>query len=486
MSHPQDFSLTQLAQNAMLEYGFTPFFSKAALHKVKRCHPITFNRKTTQRDMRDILWISIDNVDSQDLDQLQFCERVAGGGIKVRVAIADVDHYVKRGDVIDHHASHNATSIYTGITIFPMLPEGLSYDLSSLLPNEDRFAIVVEYTVKKDGQITAGDVYQACVRNKAKLVYEEVGAWFENPTITPAWMTGEELKKQLNLQVEAAKRLRSFRQAEGMLEFISVESKPIIEDGQVKDMYTPWRSIANSIIEQFMIAANQTMVNFLSRSEWPTIQRIVRVPHRWGRIVEVAADIGVRLPAEPDHFALKEFLDNQKRRRPDTFMDLSLTIIKLMGRGEYEVVTPHKAGHGHFGLAVGHYTHSTAPNRRYIDLVIQRLVKALIAQDYCPYTKRELVEIAAWCTEQDTLSKKVERFMQKVAAIMVLQKHLGESFEGVVTGASDKGTYVRLLHPPAEGRVVRGFERMDVGQKVKVRLTRLDITRGFIDLEGIR
>ena len=486
MSYRRHFSLEQIAENALVDYGFSPYQGQAVLAAVKKIHPVSPNKKDGVRDLRHLLWSSIDNVDSEDLDQLEFAQKLPQGNIHIKVAIADVDHYVRRGDAIDKHASHNATSLYTGVKNFPMLPQELSYDLTSLLLDQDRLAIVIEYTVKKDGQTVAGDVYRAWVNNKAKLVYEQVGAWLDNmDQPKPVWLTNPHLEDQLRLQYEAAKRLRTHRQEEGMLEFETVETKPLIIEGQIKKLVLEESTKAHKIIEQFMIAANQTMVSFLTGHRLPTVQRIVRVPERWARIVEIAEDYGFHLSHEPDSAHLREFLIKRRAKDPKTFADLSLMIIKLIGRGEYELVNPGKLGHGHFGLAVGHYTHSTAPNRRYVDLIIQRLIKSVLAGAPIAYSKRELVELAAWCTERDAASKKVERFMRKVAAAILLQKHVGEEFEGIITGSSSKGVYVRLFDPPAEGRIMRNERGLDVGQRVIVRLAAADPQRGYLDFARI-
>ncbi len=479
-------SLEQIAENALVDYGFSPYISSAVESAVKHLKEAAPNKKDGIKDLRHLYWSSIDNIDSQDLDQLEYAERHPQGIIHIKVAIADVDHYVRRADAVDKHASHNATSLYTGVRNFPMLPERLSYDLTSLLPGKDRLVIVVEYNVKKDGQLVSGNVYRAWVTNKVKLVYEQVGAWLENPSQPqPPWLIDKELEEQIKMQYEASKRLRVYRQKEGMLEFETFESKPVVVEGQIKELTSLVSTPAHKIIEQFMIAANTTMVHFLTKHDLPTIQRIVRIPERWGRIVEIAEELGYHLAYDPDPIDLRRFLVLRQAKSPTTFADLSLMIIKLIGRGEYEMVNPGKLGHGHFGLAIGHYTHSTAPNRRYVDLIIQRLVKSAIEKQPVPYTKRELVELAAWCTERDTYSKKVERFMKKVAAAILLQKHIGEEFEGIITGSSSKGVYVRLFNPPAEGRIMRNERGLDVGQKVIVRLVDADPLKGFLDFVRI-
>ncbi len=486
MDYSRSFNLESIAQNTLIAYGFTPFFSAHILKEARRVQPIHFKKSSDIVDLRHLLWSSIDNDDSKDLDQMEYCERLNHGQIAVKVAVADVDAYVHRGGHIDRHASHNATSVYTGIKVFPMLPTELSNDITSLVEQQDRLALVVEFTVKRDGQIVPGNVYRAWVANKAKLIYENVGDWLEGKDPHPDWLTDDVLERQLKLQDEAAARLGAYLQSQGALELETIEAKPIVDNGRVIDLIVPAYNRARAIIEQFMIAANQTMVHFLHKHQIPVIQRIVRTPERWNRICDITSDYGYTLPAQPDAAALNGFLLKQKRKDPKTFPDLSLTIIKLMGPGEYAFALPGKAYFGHFGLAITHYTHSTAPNRRYVDLIIQRLVKAVLAKESIPYTKRELIEIAAWCSERDQASKKVERFMRKVAACMLLGGLVGETFEAIITGASSKGTYARLFDPPAEGRVIQGIADLDVGQKVLVRLIHLDPLEGHIDLATVR
>ena len=480
-------SLEDIAQSAALKYGFNPFFDQAVERELKKIKAPLLNKKSKIKDLRDLLWSSIDNIDSLDLDQLEYCEMRPNQEIHVKIAIADVEHFVRKGDAIDRHASQNATSLYTGLHTFPMLPSELSYDLTSLLPDEDRLAIVVEYNVKKDGQIKHGAVYRAWVRNKAKLVYENVGQWLqeEDQTREYSWLT-EELKPQLRLQHTVALRLKAWRQAQGMLEFESIEPKPVIVEGKIVDLIGRQSTEAHEIIEEFMVSANQTIINFLVSHDASTIQRIVRTPERWGRIVEIAAELDFKLPLDPNALALREFLADRYQKSPQTFADLSLAIIKLIGRGEYEMVPAGKKSQGHFGLATGYYTHSTAPNRRYVDLIIQRLVKAILQESPVPYTRRELIEYAAWCTERDGAAKKLERFMRKVAAAILLQNKAGQEFEGIITGALPKGLFVRLYHPPAEGMIVKGGQGLDVGEKVLVRVLSTDPLKGFIDFQAIK
>lgn len=478
-------SLESLAQDAAIKYGFTPFFDRDVQRQVRSLKPLSISRKVPIKDLRGLLWSSIDNHDSEDLDQLEYCER-QNSEIHVKIAIADVDAFVKRGDPIDRHASHNATSLYTGLESFPMLPEKLSYNLTSLLPDQDRLAIVIEYNVKKSGQIKYGAVYRAWVRNTAKLVYEDVGQWLQEPQARSYdWLTPQ-LQGQLRLQQEASLRLLAWRQQQGMLEFESIEPKAVIVNGRIADVVAREATQAHKIIEEFMISANETVIMFLVSRHVATIQRVVRTPERWGRIIEIAAEYGFELPLDPDPVPLRAFLVERYKKSPENFADLSLSIIKLIGRGEYEMVAPGKHSQGHFGLATGYYTHSTAPNRRYVDLIIQRLVKAVLEDKPLPYSRRDLIEQAAWSTERDSAAKKLERFMRKVAAAILLQERVGEIFDGVVTGASLKGVFVRLHRPAAEGMIVTGHEGLDVGEKVRVRLLRADPIKGFIDFQCLK
>ncbi|NLE64628.1 MAG: RNB domain-containing ribonuclease [Elusimicrobia bacterium] len=481
--------LAAIAKDAMARYGFLADFPRALLQEVRilDAERLLSRRKARVKDLRGLLWSSIDNHDSQDLDQLEYCERGPRQEILVKVAIADVDIFVPKGSRADQHAAQNGNSVYTGITTFPMLPHALSEDISSLLPGADRLAIVIEFAVLKDGDIRQGRIYPALVSNKAKLVYEEVGAWIEGRGPAPKAL-GETpgLEAQVRLQDEAARRLESFRMAEGALGLETLETRAVTENGVVIRLVLPQESRAQQIIENFMIAANRTVMEFLSKAGFAVIQRVVRVPKNWAGIVELAMTLQERLPAEPDARALSKFLLKQKARDPLRFPDLSLAVVKLLGPGEYTMLEPGKPPLGHFGLAVMDYTHATAPNRRYVDVIIQRLLKAAIAGEECPYTRKELVEHAAWCTDRDKASKKVERFMQKVEAASLIHDRVGEIFSGIVTGASEKGTYVRLDDPPVEGRVVRGFERMRVGHKVRVKLVDLDPYKGHIDLVKVR
>jgi exoribonuclease R len=291
------------------------------------------------------------------------------------------------------------------------------------------------------------------------------------------------LDAQLRLQDEASQRLEGYRVDQGALELETLEVRAILKQGEVSDLIAIHENRARQIIENFMVAANGVMSGFLEKARIPTIQRVVRIPKDWGRIVEVAESRGASLPAAPDAKALSEFLASQRKADPDTFPDLSLTIVKLLGSGEYVMYDSFQPNIGHFCLAVKDYTHGTAPNRRYVDVVIQRLLKSALRRMPSPYSSDELSKIAAWCTDRETASKKVERFMEKAEAAFVLSGRLGQSFNSIVTGVSDHGTYVRLIAPPVEGRVMRGVRGLRVGQKIVVKLINLNPKKGFIDFQ---
>jgi exoribonuclease-2 len=470
----------------MEKYGFDPEFPEAVLQEVNTItdKALSYESKTT--DLRELLWSSIDNIDSMDLDQLEYCERGPDGEIQVMVAVADVDIYVPRRSHTDRYASHNGTSIYTGVMTFPMLPDRLSKNISSLLPDQDRLAVVAGYSVLPDGSVRPGEVYRALVRNKAKLVYESLGDWLEGTGTIPPLVRGiPGLREQILLQAEAARVLRKHRMEQGALDLETIEPQPLLEGEMVRDLVVLKPNLARYVIEEFMVAANRTMVSFLENAQIPMIQRVVRVPKFWDEIILTADGLGEKLPAKPDAKALASFLKKQKAADPKRFPDLSLTIIKLLGPGEYVPLEPGTPPTGHFSMAITDYTHGTAPNRRYVDVINQRLIKAELDNMPSPYTSDDLTSHAVWLSDREKGSKKVERFMRKAVAAMLLQNRIGDIFEALVTGASEKGTYVRLISPPAEGRIVRGERGMWVGQNVNVRLLKTDPYNGFIDFERV-
>jgi len=482
--HPD---LRAIADQAMEKYGFHPSFPKAVIREVQKIQEgKPEEKKTDAADLRSLLWVSIDNHDTMDIDQIQFCEEGPDNEIHVKVAIADVDHLVRKGSPTDRHAVKHGTSIYTGVVTYPMLPIRLSEGITSLHPHQDRMAVVIEYAVLPDGTVRHGDVYPAIVCNKAKLVYEVVGEWLEEGGDFPYDnLEIEDLADQLLLQHEAAERMKEQRAEQGFLDLQTIEASPVMENGDVTGLVIQKESPAHSLIEEFMIAANRTLVNQLKDASYPMVQRIVRTPRNWEGIIEEAASRHFHLPEEPDAQALAAFLLSQKKADPETFPDLSLTIVKLMGPGEYVAIAPDEDSVGHFALAVTDYTHGTAPNRRYVDIIIQRLIKAVISSNSPPYRFDELEMLAEHLSATEKAAKKVERFMIKAAAAVLLQDRIGEEFRAIVTGAAEKGTYARIIDPPVEGRIVKNEKGLKVGNKIIVRLLNTDPEKGFIDLERI-
>ncbi len=433
------------------------------------------------RDLTGLLWSSIDNDDSRDLDQIEWAERL-GGKIRVLVAIADVDSAVAKGTPVDRYAAHETTSVYAGVHTYPMLPERLSTDLTSLSEGGERASVVIEFAVTSDGSCGSAAIYQARVRNHAQLTYNAVGAWLEGKAAAPAKVAASpELQAQLKLQDEAAQQLRAARHRLGALTFDRVEAQPVMTDGHVTGIAARVSNRAAHLIEDFMIAANETMAQSLKAASVSSIRRVVKAPERWARIVTLAQSLGEKLPPEPDAGALDGFLVRRKAADPIHYDDLSLSVLKLMGPGEYVLSRAGDSGQGHFGLAAHDYTHSTAPNRRFADLVTQRLVKALAAHAPAPYSDEELDAIARNCTLKEDSERKVQRNMLKRMAAVALANRVGQTFNGVVTGASEKGVYVRVIDPPVEGRVLRGEQGLDVGDRLRVTLLATDPERGFID-----
>jgi exoribonuclease-2 len=474
--------LRAIAHKAMIDRGLEPDFPPGVIQQMNGIKGPARESDRSIRDLRTSLWCSIDNDTSKDLDQLTVAERLAAGGVKVLVAIADVDAIVKPMSPIDRHARTNTTSVYTAAEVFAMLPERLSTDLTSLGEGEDRLAIVIEMQVAVDGSIQDSGVYRALVRNHAKLAYRGVAAWLDGKDKMPDKIAKTKgLDDQLRMQDETAQVMRSVRYLHGALELETIEPEAVLEDGQVVDLRLERKNRAQELIEDFMIAANGVSAQFLDRHGVPALRRIVRSPERWDAIRKVAEASGEDLPAEPDSKALAVFLARRRQADPLRFPDLSLTIVKLMGAGEYVLQLPGQQAAGHFGLAVRQYNHSTAPNRRFPDLITQRLLKAALTADKPPYSPTELASLATHCTEQENAAAKVERQVRKSAAAQFLSGRIGELFDALVTGSTEKGTWVRLLNPPAEGKLVRGWEGLRVGNQIKVRLDSLNIERGFID-----
>ncbi len=484
--------LESIAHRVMLERGLLPDFSKDALAELANIQQSAqaggklAASSVGTRDLRGLLWASIDNDDSLDLDQLTVAEALPGNRVKILVAVADVDSLVKNGSAIDAHAQHNTTSVYTAAEIFPMLPEKLSTDLTSLNFDEERLSIVVEMSVNADGTVQDSDIYRARVTNHAKLAYNNVAAWLEGNSSAPEAVTKVKgLEENLRLQDQTAQQMKNLRHTHGALSLETIEAKPVFDGDQIQSLEIDEMNRARVIIEDFMVAANGVTARFLSANNSPSIRRVVRIPKRWDRIVEIARDHKVGLPENPDSKALEEFLIRVKAEDPLRFPDLSLAVIKLLGSGEYVAEPPEGVAPGHFGLAVKDYAHSTAPNRRYPDLLTQRLLKAALDHKPVPYRMEDLQLLAAHCTQAEDTVNKVERQVGKSAAALLLESRIGDQFDAIVTGASEKGTWVRLLTIPVEGKVVSGFAGLDVGHRVRVQLTSLDVQRGFIDFKKV-
>jgi exoribonuclease-2 len=478
--------LQSIAHRVMIERGFLPDFSAEELAELDKIQESAVMDGKATQDLRDLLWASIDNDDSLDLNQLTVAETMPGRKVKILVAVADVDALVRNSSAINEHAQHNTTSIYTAAEIFPMLPEKLSTNLTSLNFDQDRLSIVVEMVVDSDGIVQNSTVYQALVRNHAKLAYNSVAAWLDGSGMTPAAISAVDgLDANLRLQDETAHQMKTYRHLHGALTLETLETKPVFDGDQIKALEIEEPNRAKEIIEDFMVGANGVTARYLSSKNFPSIRRVVRVPKRWDRIVEIANEHKVKLPASPDSRALEEFLIEQKAADPDHFTDLSLTIIKLLGAGEYIAELPEGDVPGHFGLAVKDYSHSTAPNRRFPDLLTQRLLKAALNGKPVPYSKDELDVLAAHCTQAEDDANKVERQVEKSAAALLLESRIGEQFNAIATGASDKGTWVRLLEVPVEGKLIQGFEGVDVGNRLRVQLVSVDVDKGFIDLKKV-
>jgi exoribonuclease-2 len=480
-------SLDRIAREVLVANGFQPDAGEAVVREIAGLHdPIT--KGADIRDLRALKWSSIDNTSSRDLDQIEVAEELKDGAIVLRIGIADVDVLVPKGSAIDAHAEANATSVYTGVTVYPMLPEQLSTDLTSLNEDATRLVLVIEVELAGDGTVRRHDVYRALATNHAKLAYESVGPWLEGHGPEPQKLVPDDaLEAQLWLQDKAASLLKRVREQAGALEFDTIEATAVAKDGKVESLAVTRKNRARDLIEDFMIAANIAIAQILAERGRSAIRRVVRVPRRWDRIVEVARQYGFTLPEQPDARALSSFLGQRRAADPMRFPELSLAIVKLLGPGEYVLDKPGPSDDlPHFGLAATDYTHATAPNRRYADLVTQRLVKAAIAGAPPPYSDDELAAIAQQCTERENAANRVERSVRKSAAAELLAHRIGSVFQAIVTGVKKDGTYVRLLSPPAEGRVIRGEQGMDVGERVKVRLVRTDPERGHIDFEGLR
>jgi exoribonuclease-2 len=473
------FDLVAAAHQEMINEGFQPDFEPDALRQLEALRPAAADAEV--RDLRSLLWSSIDNDTSRDLDQAEVAERV-DGGIRLLVAIADVDADVPCGTPIDRHAAAQTTSVYAGVCTFPMLPERLSTDLTSLNQGADRLALVTELVIRTDGVVTASRIYRALIRNRAQLTYSSVGPWLEGHAAPPPKVAAsEELAAQLRLQDEAARLLQQERTRMGALHLDRAESQAVIAGGEVHGLEVRRKNRASELIENLMVAANGVMAQTLLQAGVSSIRRVVRVPQRWPRIVEVAAKTGDVLPPEPDSGALNEFLLKRKAVDPAHYADVSLAVMKLLGAGEYVLSRPGDPPEPHFALAAQDYAHSTAPNRRFADTVTQRLIKAVLAGAPPPYSDDELAEIARNCTRKEDAARKVERVMNKRIAAVAMEPRIGEAFVAIVTGVSAKGTFVRVMNPPAEGLLVRGQQGVDVGDQLQVTLVGTDPERGYLD-----
>jgi len=482
-TQPIHFNLVAAAHASMIEHGFQPDYPAGTYKELAAIHTHPeMPAALGAQDLRNLLWSSIDNDTSKDLDQIEWAEQLPDGRIRVLVGVADVDVRIALGTIIDGHARSETTSVYTGVKVFPMLPAELSEGITSLNENEDRVALVIEFAVDAAGTASDGKAYRALVHNRAQLAYNSVGAWLEGRAPAPAKVAASaDLAAQLKLQDTAAQRMVGGRFQHGALDLETIETRPVMMAEDAVEIKKLEKNRATSLIEEFMVAANGVIARTFEDAGVASIRRIVRTPKRWDRIVEVAAGLGTKLPVEPDSKALNDFLLAQKQKDADHFPDLSLTIIKLMGPGEYVLVKPNEVSPGHFGLAVQDYTHSTAPNRRFPDMVTQRLLKAWLAKSPQPYSEGDLNAIAVHSTLMEDNARKVEREMEKRIAAVVLRPRIGQSFTAIVTGVNKYGTFVRTLDPHAEGMVVSGGKGLDVGDKVTAKLVSTDPQRGFID-----
>jgi len=474
--------LVRIATHAMAERGLEPEFPAAVQHQLSSITGPGRDVDARFRDLTALPWCSIDNDDSLDLDQLTTCEVLAGGAVKILVAVADVDALVKKGSAIDEHARVNTTSVYTSARVFPMLPERLSTDLTSLNPNQDRLALVTEMIVAADSSISQSTVHRATVRNKAKLAYDAVSAWIDGEGALPeAARAVPGMDLQLRTQDDVAQRLRAKRHTQGSLELETFQPRAVFEGERVVDIRQQVQNRARQLIEELMIATNGCTARFLASAGGASLRRVVRSPERWLRIAEVARKFGESLPKEPDSRALEAFLARRHKADPLRFPDLSLVVIKLMGSGEYVVEHAGDTPIGHFGLAARDYTHSTAPNRRFPDLITSRMIKATLAASTPPYSLAELQALAAHCTQQEDAAQKVERRVRKSEAALLLESHVGQQFDAIVTGHSASDTWVRVFTPPVEGKLLAAAPELEVGQQVRVRLVATNVERGFID-----
>ena len=478
------FVLQRVALKALVEKGFETTFPRHVIEELQKIQGPAVYKNDYAKEQRHLIWCSIDNEDSRDIDQLSYAEQLPDKKVKVMVAVADVDELVNIQSKIDHHAGLNTATIYTIAQIFPMLPEMLSTDLTSLNFDSDRCAIVAEMIVGEDGNIHEYDVYCAMVHNYAKLDYDTVGAWLDGKIPVPeAIKNVKGLEENIQLQERMAQKMKELRHEHGALEFETLESRPVFDGDILCEMKEKKKNRAQGMIEDFMIATNGVIAQYLEKKGYPSLRRVVRTPKKWDRIGEIAAENGFTLPPEANSRALSQFLKSMKQNKPDEYSDISHSILKLIGGGEYLVDTPDNHTDGHFGLAVKDYSHSTAPNRRYSDLITHRLLKSAMTGSSIPYTTEELEQIARNCTVKEDYIRKIERQIEKSANAILLESKIGETFDGIITGAASKGTWVKTSRPQLEGKLVKGFEGLQVGNKIKVRLITVDVESGFIDFE---
>jgi VacB/RNase II family 3'-5' exoribonuclease len=486
MDHTNRKTLQLIARRAMIARGFAPDFPTALLDELKGInHPATYMPEKA-KDLRDLQWCSVDNNDSLDLDQLSYAEQLTENKVRLLIAIADVDALVSANSNIDKHASQNTSTIYTVAEMFPMLPEQLSTNLTSLRQDADRCALVVDMVIGGDGSVLQSDVYSATVCNRAKLQYESLAVWLEgNGSIPTEIGKVKGLAENIQLQDRIAQKMKELRFEHGALEFETIETRPVFEGNTLSEMKAEQKNRAESLIEDFMIAANGATARYLAAKNFPSLRRVVRIPKRWDRIIELASEHGFLLPEKANSKSLSAYLMFMKQNDPMNFVDMSISVLKLLGAGEYVLVMPGSLSEDHFGLAVKDYTHATAPNRRYPDLVTQRLLKSAMSGHAVPYSVEQLEEIAHHCTIKEDDARKVERQVEKSANAMLLEHRIGEVFDAIVSGASPKGTWIRLFHPHVEGKLVKGFKGLEVGHKLKARLIQIDIEQGFIDFERV-
>jgi len=476
------FNLAMIAVHAVTNRGLRAEISEQAMNQVESIREPKIDIKGNVRDQRHLLWCSIDNNDSMDLDQLTVSFKDNAQQVHILVAIADVDSLVKKNSAIDEQAQANTTTVYTSARVFSMLPEKLSHGFTSLNPGEDRMALVCEMTFDAQGQLQDTDIYQSCVHNHCKLAYDAVSDWLEGKGKLPLVAQNVPgIDEQLKAQDALAQKLKHLRHLQGSLEFETFQPIAQFDGEELTGLVLQPQNRARQLIEEFMIAANGCTSRFLAAHQGASLRRVVRSPEKWMRIVDLAHHYGTTLPSEPNSKALELFLANQRKKDPLRFPDLSLIIVKLMGRGEYLVERHDQEAIGHFGLAVKDYTHSTAPNRRYPDLITLRQIKAILNHEPSPYSLRELEDLAQHCSRQEDAAQKAERQMRKSDAAMLLSSRVGQYFDGLITGVNDKGSWVRIFAPPAEGRLIGELPLIRIGQKVRVKLISTNVEKVIID-----